>query len=121
MVGHDDAVVHGEVRDNLLLVVDLLLVVQHEVLFFLILLLPLVPLFSSGLAYSSELTNLLFKLHLSQSQFRSQTPITPVGRGFGGIMAYALSTSTSCAGAEPAEPFFRITQVAWKLTCCSRS
>ena len=33
MVGHDNAVVHGEVRDNLLLVVDLLLVVQHEVFF----------------------------------------------------------------------------------------
>ena len=83
MVGHDDAVVRGKVRDNLLLVVDLLLVVQHEVLFFLILLLPLVPLlfFRLCLFFRTYLSS--FKLHLSQSRFRShiQSPPSPAGSG----------------------------------------
>ena len=108
MVGHDDAVVRGEVRDNLLLVVDLLLVVQHEVLFFLILLLSLVPLFSSGFAYSSELAYLLSNFTYQSFSFE-RIPNNPSRPRANGETGYALSTSTSCAGAEPAEPFFRIT------------
>ena len=54
MVGHDNAVVHGEVRDNLLLVVDLLLVVQHEVLF-----IPYTPSSFGSLVFSSRVANLL--------------------------------------------------------------
>ena len=121
MVGLDDAVVHGEVRDNLLLVVDLLLVVQHEVFFILC-----TPSSFSSLVFLQALPILqnlpiFFQTSLVPVSVSIAYPITPVARGFRGIMAYALSTSTSCAGAEPAEPFFRITQVAWKLTCCSRS
>ena len=81
MVGHDDAVVRGEVRDNLLLVVDLLLVVQHEVLFLLILLLPLVPLFFLRLCLFFRTCLSSFKLHLPEFQFRAHTqqPQSPAG------------------------------------------
>ena len=67
MVGHDDAVVHGEVRDNLLLVVDLLLVVQHEVFF-----IPCTPSSFSSLVFFRPC--LFFRTY--QSSF--QTSLIPV-------------------------------------------
>ena len=86
MVGHDDAVVRGEVRDNLLLVVDLLLDVQHEVL-----LLPYTPFFSSLVFLQALpiLQNLpiFFQTSLIPVSVSSAYPITPVTRGVRGIMA----------------------------------
>ena len=87
MVGLDDAIVHGEVRDNLLLVVDLLLVVQHEVLF-----IPYTPSSFSSLVFLQALPILrnlpiFFQTSLTSVSVSSAYPITPVARGLMGIMA----------------------------------